>query len=74
MFNVYKKSRHIKMKCEIDGKINPFFVLLNVVLKSLNFWWRRTESFIRKFNLTIKKCYAIVWDVEKILKVKTFEL
>ena len=55
-------------------QVNPFFVLLNVVLKSLNFWWRRTESFIRKFNLTIKKCYAVVWDVEKILKVKTFEL
>ena len=34
---------------------------------------KKPQQIIKAFNLSIRQCYMIVWSVEKIKKVKTYE-
>ena len=53
------------------------FVFINNVLKQYNDTKEelyKLIQFIQGFSLFIKKCYHVVWSVEKIEKVKTQKL
>ena len=45
--------------------------VLTAGLKSLKQLIKKTNKFIGKLELFIKQCYFIVWNLEKIKKVKT---
>ena len=76
-----KKKKHGKIVLLAESKLNNIevlisnalideFVVINNVLKEYD----KMKEKIKDSSLFIKKCYLILWSVEKIQKVKIHKL
>ena len=67
---IFAQNGNNKIKCEIYGKINLCSRCIDSGFKKgWNYLWRRTEFFIKGFNLFIKQCYLIAWSVKSSWKI-----